>query len=684
MNHQDSDAIAVRNAQRVVAVVQARLSSVRFPNKVLADLAGKPALLFLLTRLSRARNLDAIVVAIPDTEVNDRLEDEIRHWGYPVIRGSEDDVLSRFVTAAESEKAEIVVRITGDCPIIDPAVVDSVIKKFVATGVDFAKTSEWFPDGFDVEVVSMDLLQQSDVEATEKFDREHVMPWAQRHAHSVTVFDYVRDLAQGRVTLDEAEDLVVLRFVVDFFGRDDFTVDEVVSLMDSRPKFFDANRHLSRNEGAAMGSGEKLWRRAKEVIPGGNMLLSKRAEQFLPIGWPTYFSRAKGCEVWDLDDKKYFDLSLMGVGTNILGYGHPRVDEAVRRAIDKGNMSTLNCPEEVELAERLCELHPWAQMAKFARSGGEACAIAVRIARAASNKPAVAICGYHGWHDWYLSANLADDAALDGHLLPGLTPNGVPRQLQGLTRPFFYNDLETLRQILCDDDVGTIIMEVERSTAPDPGFLEGVRKLADENNCVLIFDECTSGFRRNLGGLHLLYGVNPDIATFGKTIGNGYAITAVIGRREVMESAKSTFVSSTFWTERIGPSAALAALDVMKVEDAPSRIDDIGKQVRFIWAEVLAAESLGHSVTGLPALSVFSIEGWDVARFKQELLKRMLARGFLAGPTVYTSLAHFPDLLTQYRDALSLVIGDITRDSNLVESLSSTSISGTRGFGRLA
>jgi glutamate-1-semialdehyde 2,1-aminomutase len=667
-----------------VAVVQARLGSVRFPNKVLADLAGKPALLFLLSRLSRAQNLDAIVVAIPDTEENDRLEVEIRHWGYPVIRGSENDVLSRFVAAAESENAEIVVRITGDCPIIDPAVVDSVVEKFAATGVDLAMTSERFPDGFDVEVTEMDLLQRADVEAAEGYDREHVMPWARCHAGSVAIYDYVRDISQGRVTLDEAEDLVVLRHVVDHFGRDDFTLDEVVSLMDSQPELFEANRRFSRNEGAAMRSGEKLWRRAQEVIPGGNMLLSKRAEQFLPIGWPTYFSRARGCEVWDLDDTKYFDLSLMGVGTNILGYGHPKVDEAVRRVIDKGNMSTLNCPEEVALAERLCELHPWAHMAKFARSGGEACAIAVRIARAASNKPAVAICGYHGWHDWYLSANLADDAALDGHLLPGLTPNGVPRQLRGLTRPFFYNDLETLRRILCAGDVGTIIMEVQRSTAPELGFLQGVRKLANENNCVLIFDECTSGFRRNLGGLHLLHGVNPDIATFGKTLGNGYAITAVIGRREVMESAEATFISSTFWTERIGPSAAVAALDVMEQEDAPSRIDVIGGQVRAIWENVLRSHGLNHSVTGIPALSVFAIDGWDVAIFKSELLRRMLSEGFLAGPAVYSSIAHTPEVLGRYRDSLSKVVGDITANTDLVERLSSETSPNFQGFGRLA
>ncbi|NQW73855.1 MAG: aminotransferase class III-fold pyridoxal phosphate-dependent enzyme, partial [Actinobacteria bacterium] len=279
-----------------------------------------------------------------------------------------------------------------------------------------------------------------------------------------------------------------------------------------------------------MSTGSELWQKAKTLIPGGSMLLSKRAEMYLPAGWPAYFSRTAGCTVWDLDDRAYLDVGLMGVGTNILGYSHPKVDEAVRRTIDSGNLSTLNAPEEVYLAEALIALHPWAGMARFTRSGGEACAVAVRIARAASGKDKVAFCGYHGWHDWYLSANLGEDDSLDGHLLPGLEPNGVPRALRGSSIPFRFNDLEGLTEIMQDDAVGVIFMEVQRSDPPAPGFLEAVRALATKHNAVLVFDECTSGFRRALGGMHLHYGVDPDIATFGKTLGNGYAINAIIGR----------------------------------------------------------------------------------------------------------------------------------------------------------
>ena len=267
-----------------------------------------------------------------------------------------------------------------------------------------------------------------------------------------------------------------------------------------------------------MGDGQKLWRRAKRVIPGGNMLLSKRAEMFLPDQWPSYFTKAKGCRVWDLDARELIDMSIMGIGTNLLGYGHPDVDAAVAGTIASGNMSTLNCPEEVWLAERLVAMHPWADMARFARTGGEANAIAIRIARAATGRETVAVCGYHGWHDWYLATNLQNESGLAEHLLPGLEPSGVPSGLAGTVLPFSFNRIDQLESIAANHDLAAVKMEVQRSAPPDPGFLEAVRDLCTRRHIVLIFDECTSGFRETFGGLHLKYGVAPDMAMFGKAL----------------------------------------------------------------------------------------------------------------------------------------------------------------------
>lgn len=401
--------------------------------------------------------------------------------------------------------------------------------------------------------------------------------------------------------------------------------------------------------------GTELYKKAKTLIPGGTMLLSKRPEMFLPEHWPSYFSKSKGCSVWDLDGREFKDVTIMSVGTNILGYGHSEVDAAVIQAIHNGNMSTLNCPEEVYLAERLIELHPWADMVRFARSGGEANAIAIRIARAASGKDNVAICGYHGWHDWYLSANLNDRENLSGHLLPGLEATGVPGHLKNTVFPFNYNDYQGLENLVNMNNIGIIKMEVSRNIDPEDGFLNKIRKLADDKNIVLIFDECTSGFRQTFGGLHKLYGVEPDIAMFGKALGNGYAITAVIGRRSVMEAAQKTFISSTFWTERIGPAAALKTLEVMEREKSWITITESGRLIAENWKRMAVKYDLSIKITGLPALISFSFDSKNALAYKTLITQEMLKKGYLATTTFYVSTAHTKEVLEDYFMALEEV-----------------------------
>jgi glutamate-1-semialdehyde aminotransferase len=349
-----------------------------------------------------------------------------------------------------------------------------------------------------------------------------------------------------------------------------------------------------------MGKGQELYKKAKTLIPGGTMLLSKRPEMFLPDQWPSYFSKAKGCKVWDLDGKELIDMSIMGIGTNTLGYGNDEVDAAVMETVKNGNMSTLNCPEEVYLAEKLIEINPWADMVRFARSGGEANSIAIRIARAASGRDKVAICGYHGWHDWYLSANHNGGDDLSGHLLGGLSPNGVPKNLKDTVYPFNYNNFEELLSIVDTNEIGVIKMEVLRNFGPENNFLHKVRKLATERNIVLIFDECTSGFRETFGGIYQKYGVEPDMAMYGKTIGNGYALTAVVGKKSVMEAAQKTFISSTFWTERIGPTAALATLKVMEEIKSWEIITAIGNTMRKGWQQLADEHNLKITISGIP------------------------------------------------------------------------------------
>jgi len=402
-----------------------------------------------------------------------------------------------------------------------------------------------------------------------------------------------------------------------------------------------------------MGTGQELYKKAKTLIPGGTMLLSKRPEMFLPEQWPAYYSKSKGCKVWDLDGKEYTDVSIMGIGTNILGYGNDEVDQAVMQTVKNGNMSTLNCPEEVFLAEKLVELHPWADMVRLARSGGEANSIVIRIARAASGKDKVAICGYHGWHDWYLSANLSDDVNLDGHLLPGLEPNGVPKNLRGTVFPFNYNHFEELEILVSDHDIGVIKMEVSRNKGPENNFLQKVRDLASRKNIILIFDECTSGFRQTYGGLHKLYGVEPDMAMFGKALGNGYAITAVIGKRKIMEAAQKTFISSTFWTERIGPTAAIKTLEIMEREKSWDYITATGRYIGKQWDKIANDNNLKINITGLPALISFSFDSQNNTKYKTLITQEMLKKGYLAANSVYVCTSHSKEIIDKYIDKLN-------------------------------
>ncbi|MEO0316125.1 MAG: hypothetical protein RI928_2581 [Pseudomonadota bacterium] len=620
------------------------MGSTRLPNKVMKPIAGMPMIELLLARLARAAELDEIVVATSEDTRNQPLVDHVGGLGYRCYRGSEDDVLERFVYAAREAEADIVVRITGDCPLMDPTLVDDCIRQFKSAGVDYFSNTNppTYPDGLDIEVTTLAALERALRESSKPYDHEHVTPYI-RQSGFFTMGAQQNDtnLSALRWTVDDPADFEVIKNVFAQFAPEiHFGWQQVLELQQRLPGLFAMNRETKRNEGAAMGTGQKLWKRAKQVIPGGNMLLSKRAEMFLPEQWPAYFSKAKGCQVWDLDGKQYTDMSIMGIGTNILGYGHPEVDAAVHRTVDAGNMSTFNCPEEVYLAEKLIELHPWADMARLARSGGEANAVAIRIARAASGRDKVAICGYHGWHDWYLSVNLGDDKGLDGHLLPGLEPNGVPRNLHGTVFPFNYNNFAELEALVNEHDIGVIKMEVVRNNGPQDNFLHKVRQLATERGIVLIFDECTSGFRQTFGGLHKLYGVEPDMAMFGKALGNGYAITATIGRREVMEAAQSTFISSTFWTERIGPSAALATLDVMARTQSWEKITQTGLAIREGWQQLADKHGLGIDHWGLPALTGYSFRSSNALAYKTLITQDMLAQGFLAGNSVYVCTEH--------------------------------------------
>lgn len=434
------------------------------------------------------------------------------------------------------------------------------------------------------------------------------------------------------------------------------------------------------------GKGQALYRKARLLIPGGTQLLSKRPEQFLPEQWPSYYSRAEGVSVWDLDGNRYVDMSYMGIGACVLGYADSDVDNAVRAAIDSGSMCTLNCPEEVELAELLCDLHPWARMVRYARTGGEAMAVAVRIARAKTGRDKIVFCGYHGWHDWYLAANLGSANALDGHLLPGLEPAGVPRVLAGTAFGFHYNRTDELQAIVSQHghEIAAIVMEPVRNRARDPGFLEGVRETAKSVGALLVFDEVSSGWRLACGGAHLTCGVNPDIAVFAKALGNGYPMAAIIGTSEVMQAAQSSFISSTYWTDRVGPSAALATIRKYQRLSVAHHLARLGKRVQSGWASAAERHGVRISIDGIPPLGHFSFSYPNGQAVRTLFTQEMLCRGFLATGAFYASYAHEDHNVDDYLEAVDEALAVIARaiDSGDVEKLLKGPVAQS-GFGRL-
>ena len=649
---------------KTIIIVQARMGSYRLPGKVMKKIVGIPTIGLILKRLKKTKEADEIIVATSKNKKEKKLVEYLNKTKVSYFCGSENDVVDRFYKAATKFSAKVIVRITADCPFVDIKIVDDFIRKFKKNKPDYLSNCMpyTYPNGFDVEVFSYKLLKkvQKNANVAQRQNSGVILQYLKdnpKSINSINILCPIKKLPECRLTVDYKMDLQLARKIYESFKPNIyFGFKEIVKLARKNKKLFRGNL----NTELSLDKGQKLWKKANTIILGGNSLLSKNPNLFLPNKWPTYFSKSKGCKVWDLSNKSYTDMSLMGVGTNILGYSNKEVDNAVKKIVRTGNLTTLNCPEEVYLAEKLLSIHSWADKVKFARTGGEANAIAIRIARAASGKEKVAFCGYHGWHDWYLAANLKDENNLDKHLMPGLNPLGVPSNLRNTSFGFQYNDINQLKKIVNKENIGIIKMEVSRSTQPNIKFLKQVRELATKKNIVLIFDECSSGFRQCFGGLHQLININPDMAVFGKALGNGYAITAILGKESIMDSAEKSFISSSFWTERIGPVAALKTLEIMEREKSWKRITYLGEKVFSIWKKLSKKYKLNIEISGLPSLAKFNFKSKYSRAYKTFITQEMLKHKFLASNGVYLSIAHDEKILKKYSNYLDEIFHKIS------------------------
>lgn len=396
---------------------------------------------------------------------------------------------------------------------------------------------------------------------------------------------------------------------------------------------------------------QELYEEAKRIIPTGTQLLSKNPDKYAPGQWPAYFREARGCETWDLDGKHFIDFSTNGIGTCLLGFNDEDVNQSVIRRIHMGNMCTLNPPEEVELAHELCQIHPWAEQVRFARTGGEVASVAIRIARSTTKKEQIAVSGYHGWHDWYLAVNHHNQTSLDNHLIPGVGADGVPNSLKGTCFSWELNSIEEFDNLIATkgDELAAVIMEPCRFELPDKTYLNHIRQRTEEKGILLIIDEITSGWRMTYGGAHLLFDLKPDIAIFGKALGNGYPIAAVIGTKDAMKGAHDSFISSTYWTESIGPVAALKTLEKLKKTNAHKEVNKTGKLLCEIWKKAAKSASLDILVKDeIPSLAHFSFKHELSDAIKTYYTQFMLEKGYLAATSFYPTLAHHQSHLNKF------------------------------------
>ena len=637
----------------IVAIIQARMGSSRFPGKTLADLVGRPMLSRVVDRVRRANAVDKVVVATSTSAGDKAIADVCEQEKITSFRGSEDDVLDRFYNAAKQNRADVIVRITADCPLIDPEVIDQVVERFRLGGCDYASNTlhYTYPDGLDTEVFSMAALERAWKEAKKPSEREHVTPYLRAGGfRAVNVeSDLPLDGKPQRWTVDHPSDLEFVRRVYCAFkGRTDFSYREIFELLKERPELAATQTEAITNEGyyrslyrqAKAGAAPKLkltksreWlARSKKVIPGCAQTFSKGYTQYVEGAAPMFLERGKGCRVWDVDGNEYIDY-VQGLLPNILGYANEEVNRAAADQLSKGHSFSLPHPLEVELAERLTRLIPCAEMVRFGKNGSDATSGAVRAARAFTGRERVACCGYHGWQDWYIGSTTRNA--------------GVPGAVRELTHPFVYNDLASLEKVLGEHpgEFAVVILEPFNFVEPAPGYLQGVQDLARQHGAVLIFDEICSGFHFGLGGAQKMFGVTPDLACFGKAMGNGFPISCVVGRAEIMRVFGEIFFSFTFAGEIASMGAAMKVLDVLEHTDALARIEANGRtlqdEVRALAKEAGLARRI--EIVGRPQWSLLKFrnaDGTDSALVKNLFQQEAVKRGILLLVTHNMTAAH--------------------------------------------
>jgi glutamate-1-semialdehyde 2,1-aminomutase/spore coat polysaccharide biosynthesis protein SpsF len=656
----------------MVAIPQARMGSSRLPGKVLAEINGRPMLWHVVTRLKRTPSIERVVVATSTAASDDPVARFCSEEKIECFRGSESDVLDRYYQAAKEFRADVVVRVTADCPLIDPDVVQKVVQRFRQGGCDYVSNTlrYTYPDGLDTEVFSFAALERAWREAKKPSDREHVTPYLHAGGFRTAGVENAEDLSSRKLrwTVDYPADLEFVRAVFAGVGKDAFGMGDVLRFLEQSPEVKQLNASAPMNEGycrslydqAAAGAAPKLpqaksrewFERAQRVIPGAAQTFSKGYRQHVQGVAPIFLARGKGCRVWDVDGNQYIDY-IQGLLPNILGYAHDEVNAAAARQLSQGHSFSLAHPLEVELAERLTRLIPCAEMVRFSKNGSDATSGAIRAARAHTGRDRVACCGYHGWQDWYIGSTTRSA--------------GVPQAVRDLTHPFPYNDAAALEQILGahPGEFAAVILEPVNFVEPTPGYLAAVKELASKHGALLVFDEICTGFHLGLGGAQKRYHVVPDLACFGKAMGNGFPIACVVGRADVMKIFDEVFFSFTFAGELSAMAAAMKVLDVLEHTDALACMESHGRTIQEAVNSMAGFAGLKGRVqcVGFPTWSLVKYldEAGDESLLLRSLVSQELVkRGILALVTHNMTAAHDRAAVEQTLEAYAAVFKTVS------------------------
>lgn len=659
------------------AFIQARMGSTRLPGKVLKPIEGKPLIWHLWHRLSQAETIDKVVVATGDLPDNEALEAFCLEAGIPCFRGPEENVLNRIYEAAKAYGAETIVCATGDCPLVDPAVADRVVREYHQFGPDLCGVSPSFtyPDGFGTVVFSMETLARAHQGASSDMEKEHLTLYMQRHPElfSIRFVEYGRyhPFTDLHLSVDDVHDfkLVERIFKALLPEKELFSLEDILALLLKHPEwvadhpatpinegyfkslFTDKDRVIPQVRDICLEKSREFLERSKKCIPSCTQTFSKGHTQFVQGVSPIFIERGKGAVVTDADGNEFIDYPL-ALGAVTIGHSYPEIDQAVFDQVKKSPSHSLPHLLEVDVAERLCDLIPCAEMVRFGKNGSDATSGAVRIARALTGRDKIACCGYHGWQDWYIGTTLRS--------------RGVPKAVQDLTLTFPYNDLDALAQLFDQNpgEIAAVIMEPVGVFNPLDGYLESLKALVHKNGALLIFDEVVTGFRLALGGAQQYFGVTPDIACVGKGMANGYPISAVVGPRDIMAEFDRSFFSFTFGGESVSLAAVKATIEVMEKENAISHMWIMGRKLKDGFNYLARLNGLEGKVScmGLPpkAAVVFNETGGSQALAYKALFQQECARrGILFNGNHAICLSHTDEqieyTISVYGEALKVL-----------------------------